>query len=365
MVPAYLPADQALYTPVLDDRTGRTDQVSFGVRGIPSLGDIGQYDSSIDPLVGGADNPYPDPNYAAGQADPVRRVRPGLQQRLLLEPELLGLRHRARPGRYDQPSEGLLRASSSSRRGSPTSSPRRRRAARSRSRTARSPTSRCAEEADGPDHRLFDAGFSRKKDGKTDGPEVLLGLRRRHPAGVDDGPDDPAHLPDAGGVARRQAARPGRRQVGVLPSGGADRLLPDVLPAVAPASEPLPPATGPPADPCGKLSPAEEAALIAAGEESEAAEEEASVAGRDRQHGADGQHAGEGEPDAEGRRAEPAVGAAAEARQGGGAARRPLSCRTPSVCSSSSEDRCPPVEKALSDAEQRERKSERTPPSSV
>ena len=58
-VPAYLPSDQALYTPVLDDRTGRTDQVSFGVRGIPSLGDIGQYDSSTDPLVGGADNPYP------------------------------------------------------------------------------------------------------------------------------------------------------------------------------------------------------------------------------------------------------------------------------------------------------------------
>src|SRR5204862_7612690 len=58
-VPAYLPADQSQYTPVPDDRTGRTDQVSFGVRGIPSLGDIGQYDSSTDPLVGGADNPYP------------------------------------------------------------------------------------------------------------------------------------------------------------------------------------------------------------------------------------------------------------------------------------------------------------------
>ena len=32
-VPAYLPADQAQYTPVLDDRTGRTDQVSFGSAG--------------------------------------------------------------------------------------------------------------------------------------------------------------------------------------------------------------------------------------------------------------------------------------------------------------------------------------------
>ena len=60
-LPSYLPADQAKYTPVQDDRTGRTDQVSFGVRGIPSLGNIGVYDSSTDPLVGGAENPYPSP----------------------------------------------------------------------------------------------------------------------------------------------------------------------------------------------------------------------------------------------------------------------------------------------------------------
>ena len=98
--PAYSPGDQALYSPVLDDRTGRTDQVSFGNRGIPSLGDIGQYDSNTTPLVGGNENPYP----AAypEQADAVGDVRAGLQQRLLLEPQLLGVRHGARAGRVRQ-----------------------------------------------------------------------------------------------------------------------------------------------------------------------------------------------------------------------------------------------------------------------
>ena len=103
-VPAYLPGDQALYTPVLDDRTGRTDQVSFGVRGIPSLGDIGQYDSSTDPLVGGNENPYP-PAYPS-KPTLSGDVRPGLEQRLLLEPELLGVRHRARAERLRQPVRG-------------------------------------------------------------------------------------------------------------------------------------------------------------------------------------------------------------------------------------------------------------------
>ena len=103
-VPSYLPEDQAKYTPVLDDRTGRTDQVSFGIRGIPSLGDIGQYDSSTNPLVGGNENPYP-ADYPE-QADDLRRVRAGLHERLLLEPELLGVRHRARAGRLRQAVRG-------------------------------------------------------------------------------------------------------------------------------------------------------------------------------------------------------------------------------------------------------------------
>ncbi|HET6214357.1 MAG TPA: PKD domain-containing protein, partial [Micromonosporaceae bacterium] len=59
-VPAYLPGDIAKYSPVVDDNTGRTDQVSF-IRdwGIPGYGIIGSYDTSINQQVGGNENPYP------------------------------------------------------------------------------------------------------------------------------------------------------------------------------------------------------------------------------------------------------------------------------------------------------------------
>ena len=59
-VPAYLPSDIAKYSPVVDDNTGRTDQVSF-IRdwGIPGYGIIGAYDTSTNPQVGGNENPYP------------------------------------------------------------------------------------------------------------------------------------------------------------------------------------------------------------------------------------------------------------------------------------------------------------------
>jgi hypothetical protein len=59
-VPAYLPDDIAKYSPVVDDNTGRTDQVSF-IRdwGIPGYGIIGAYDTSTNPQVGGNENPYP------------------------------------------------------------------------------------------------------------------------------------------------------------------------------------------------------------------------------------------------------------------------------------------------------------------
>ena len=105
--PAYLPADQAQYTPVLDDRTGRTDQVSFGVRGIPSLGDIGQYDSSTDPLVGGNDNPYP-PSY------PSKPTLSGEFGQDSTSDYFSNLNYWASgtvhgPGGFDKPSEGLLR----------------------------------------------------------------------------------------------------------------------------------------------------------------------------------------------------------------------------------------------------------------
>jgi hypothetical protein len=59
-VPAYLQDDIAKFSPVVDDNTGRTDQVSF-IRdwGIPGYGIIGAYDTSTNQQVGGNENPYP------------------------------------------------------------------------------------------------------------------------------------------------------------------------------------------------------------------------------------------------------------------------------------------------------------------
>jgi hypothetical protein len=59
-VPAYLPEDIPKFSPVVDDNTGRTDQVSF-IRdwGIPGYGIIGAFDTSTDQNVGGNENPYP------------------------------------------------------------------------------------------------------------------------------------------------------------------------------------------------------------------------------------------------------------------------------------------------------------------
>ena len=106
-LPSYLPADQAKYTPVQDDRTGRTDQVSFGVRGIPSLGNIGVYDSSTDPLVGGNENPYP----ASYPSKPGISFLYGQDTMSDNFPNLnfyaSGRVHG--PGGYDDPTEGLIR----------------------------------------------------------------------------------------------------------------------------------------------------------------------------------------------------------------------------------------------------------------
>jgi hypothetical protein len=107
--PAYLPADIPRFSPVVDDRTGRTDQVSF-IRdwGIPGYGIIGAYDTSTDPAVGGNENPYP-ASYAS---------KPTLNQYAPYDtnddtPEHLnyyasGTTHG--PGGPASPSEGLKRA---------------------------------------------------------------------------------------------------------------------------------------------------------------------------------------------------------------------------------------------------------------
>lgn len=108
-VPAYLPSDIPKYSPVVDDNTGRTDQVSF-IRdwGIPGYGIIGAYDTSTDQQVGGNENPYPT-NYVS---------KPRLGQYAIYDtnddtPEHLnyyasGTTHG--PNGPESPSEGLRRA---------------------------------------------------------------------------------------------------------------------------------------------------------------------------------------------------------------------------------------------------------------
>ncbi len=107
--PAYLPEDIGKYSPVVDDNTGRTDQVSF-IRdwGIPGYGIIGAYDTSTNPQVGGNENPYP-PDYAS---------KPTLNQYAIYDTNDDTLEHlnyyasgtTHGPGGPSSPSEGLKRA---------------------------------------------------------------------------------------------------------------------------------------------------------------------------------------------------------------------------------------------------------------
>jgi hypothetical protein len=107
-VPAYTPSDQQRYSPVLDDGLGRTDQVSFINRGIPGYGIVGAYDSSNSQAVGGNENPYP-ANYTS---------KPGLSAfagQDTIDDYISHLNYFASgtthgPGGVDQPSEGLKRA---------------------------------------------------------------------------------------------------------------------------------------------------------------------------------------------------------------------------------------------------------------
>ena len=73
----------------------------------PSLGDIGQYDSSTDPLVGGADNPYP-------QGYPSKPTLAGEYGQDTNSDYFSNLNFWASgtvhgPSGYESPSEGLLR----------------------------------------------------------------------------------------------------------------------------------------------------------------------------------------------------------------------------------------------------------------
>jgi len=267
IAPAYLPQDQAQYTPVLDDRTGRTDQVSFGVRGIPSLGDIGQYDSSTDPLVGGADNPYP--SYY-----PSKPTLSGEFGQDSSSDYFSNLNYWASgtvhgPGGYDKPSEGLLRgvefiatwfsyAIASPQEGGATAQPQRPVAYFEM--TPRKPTAQTTV--------TFDAGFSRSKSGGTDNMTYYWDFGDGSPMVMTDNPLIQHTFPTQAAwrdvkllvAGAGQWDDPGKfasfRQVEPID------FFPTYYPALAPPTEPAAPTGGGAADPCGALTASEQSALI-------------------------------------------------------------------------------------------------------
>jgi hypothetical protein len=265
-VPAYLPSDQAQYTPVLDDRTGRTDQVSFGVRGIPSLGDIGQYDSSTDPLVGGADNPYP-------TSYPSKPTLAGEFGQDSNSDYFSNLNYWASgtvhgPGGYDQPSEGLLRAVefistwfsyvvASPQEGGAVKMPNRPIAYFEM--TPRKPTAQTTV--------TFDAGFSRAKGGDTknltyywdfgDGSGIV---QTTEPTIEHTFPTQAAWRDVKLMVSN--TGKPDINNIGFFRQQEPIDFFPTYYPALVPPTEPAPPSSGAVADPCGVLSAAEQSAMV-------------------------------------------------------------------------------------------------------
>jgi hypothetical protein len=262
-VPSYLPADQARYTPVQDDRTGRTDQVSFGVRGIPSLGNIGVYDGNTDPLVGGNENPYPTsypskPNisFLYGQ-DTMSDYFSNLNF------FAGGVVHG--PGNYDQPSEGLLRgvefvatyfsyAVASPGLGGKVDMPNRPIAYFEQ--TPRKATATTTVS--------YDAGFSRTKDGLTSGLTYYWDFGDGSGLQKTTNPIITHTFPTKAGWYDVKLLVNNNDKWGAFRQVEPIDFFPTYYPALVPPTEPLPPTTGAAADPCGVLSSDELQTMIAA-----------------------------------------------------------------------------------------------------
>ena len=255
-VPAYLQSDIPTYSPVVDDNTGRTDQVSF-IRdwGIPGYGIIGAYDTSTNPQVGGNENPYP-ASYAS---------KPTLSQYALYDtnddtPEHLnyyasGTTHG--PAGPSSPSEGLKRAlelpatwtsyviAGDNYGGSePKSS---------------NPVAYFETSPAKPfltSHVTFDASFSRNGGGQTHGLTYYWDFG--------DGTTMATTTPT---VTHDFSSTPRWYDVKLAVKSGSDwdfyrqalavRFVPAHFPDAPLANEPAPPAT----DPCGTFTPAEQASM--------------------------------------------------------------------------------------------------------
>ena len=267
-LPSYLPEDQAKYTPVNDDRTGRTDQVSFGNRGIPSLGNIGVYDGNTNPAVGGAENPYP-----AGY--PSKPNISGLYGQDTMSDNFPNLNFYAGgevhgPGGYDKPSEGLLRgvefvatyfsyAVASDALGGKDPKP-------------THPVAffeQNPKKATANTTVTYDAGFSRDANGSADGleyywdfgdgsaPQKTNNPKVTHTFPTQAGWHDVKLLVSKGDGTKTTANVGTYRQVEPI------NFAPTYYPATPYPGEPQPPTTGPAADPCGQLSSDELSGFVA------------------------------------------------------------------------------------------------------
>jgi hypothetical protein len=258
-IPSYMPEDQAKYTPVQDDQTGRTDQVSFGNRGIPSLGNIGVYDSSTNPAVGGNENPYPAsyPNkpgisFLYGQ-DTMSDNFPNLN--FYAGGQVHG------PGGYDKPSEGLLRgvefvatyfsyAVASDALGGKTPKP-----THPVAFFEQSPKKATATRT-----VTYDAGFSRDENGSSEGLEYYWDFGDGSAPQKTNNPRVTHTFPEAAGwhdvklLVSKGDGQKTTANVGTYRQVEPINFYPTYYPATPPAGEPLPPTTGPAADPCGTLS---------------------------------------------------------------------------------------------------------------
>ncbi len=255
-VPAYLQSDIAKFSPVVDDNTGRTDQVSF-IRdwGIPGYGIIGAYDTSTNPQVGGNENPYP-ANYAS---------KPTLGQYALYDtnddtPEHLnyyasGTTHG--PGGPSSPSEGLKRALEL-----PATWTSYLIAKDAYGSAEPKPTNPVAYFETTPakpyltSHITFDASFSRNEGGNRNGLTYFWDfgdgtqLATTSPQVTHDYSSDPKWY-DVKLAVRSGNSWDFYRQALAV------RFVPAHFPDQALANEPAPPAT----DPCGTLTPEEQAAV--------------------------------------------------------------------------------------------------------
>ena len=261
-VPAYLQSDIPKFSPVVDDNTGRTDQVSF-IRdwGIPGYGIIGAYDTSTDQAVGGNENPYPT-SYAN---------KPTLSQYALYDtnddtPEHLnyyasGTTHG--PNGPESPSKGLERALELP-------------ATWTSYLIAKDPYGGAERKSDNPvayfetspakpfltSNITFDASFSRSADGGRPGLTYYWDFGDGTTMATTNPQVSHTYASDPAWYDVKLAVKSGHRW-DFYRQALAVRFVPAHFPDAPLASEPAPPAT----DPCGTLSADERSTVTAHADE--------------------------------------------------------------------------------------------------